>query len=105
MANINIASIIADQLTHAPDGQGYGRLVAMLGAKMTVGKDSLGIRFKMNPKMNHCRITLMPSDTYKVEFFQVRGVNCKSLNCYEDIYAEDLRPLFESETGLVTALR
>lgn len=82
---------------------GGGRLRAMIGAKdFSGGGNVLTFRWAARARngANNIRITLEPSDTYKVEFFSVRGRSVKSKGVFEDIYAEDLIPLFERETGL-----
>jgi hypothetical protein len=53
---------------------------------------------------NKVRVILEPSDTYKVQFFKVRGVNCKAVAEYEGIYVDSLHGLIEKETGLYTSL-
>ncbi|MGZ2374934.1 hypothetical protein ACVI3U_002837 [Sinorhizobium medicae] len=47
-------------------------------------------------------ITLTVADTYTVEFFQwnARRLEMKPLGTVADVYAEDLRRVFTSETGL-----
>lgn len=55
-------------------------------------------------KANRLRVTLMPSDTYTVEFLRVFGAKFTHVSTHEQIYAPDLRGLFETETGLRTSL-
>jgi len=96
-ADMTVANIILAQLG------GGGRLRAMIGAKDFSGGDNvLTFRFAARAKngANTIRITLEPSDTYKVEFHSVRGRTVKLKGSFDDIYAEDLIPLFERETGL-----
>lgn len=54
--------------------------------------------------ISHVRVTLCPSDTYKMEFIHVRGMKIKTISEHEDIYAEDLCELFRRETGLETRM-
>lgn len=89
---------------------GAGRLKAMLGAKhFMAGSDSLSFRFpnRARSKPNHVVITLKSSDTYQVEFWRVSmssAAKTKLISKHEHVYAEDLRSLFESKTGLRLSL-
>jgi len=99
-----VSAIILQQLG------GAGKVNAMLGRpQMYYGTDAAGpylsIKFKSpHHGPNHVKITLMPLDTYKVEFSKIHGCTVKSAGTYDDIYAEQLRPLFERVTGLYLSL-
>jgi hypothetical protein len=99
MANLTIANIILQQL-------GGNRFVAITQAKNMVGDtNSLMMSIGRNSsKANKFRVTLMPSDTYKIEFFQFRSLDLKVLKVYEDVYVDNLRSIFTSYTGLDTSL-
>ncbi len=79
------------------------QLKLFLGAFDLVYSDS-AITFKWKAKAknsaNCCRITLEPSDTYKVEFLRVWGTKVKAITEMTDIYNDQLREIFERETGL-----
>lgn len=81
---------------------GARRIAMMTGAKNFVMYPN-GVRFswpsKQPSKGNEVKVTLDPSDTYTVEFFNVRQGIPKSVKKYTDIYAEDLISLFERQTG------
>ena len=85
------------------------RAFAMMGASNLMTSGS-GLSFKVgrNPKgVTHVKVTLDPSDTYTVEFLRcsLRAKNIrKVLGTFDDVYAEDLRELIESETGLALSL-
>jgi hypothetical protein len=101
MADLLVANTILAQLG------GGGRLRAMLGAETFVGSEnSLSFRFKARAKngSNGLYVRLDPSDTYTVEFVSVRASKRTVKASFEDVYAEDLRRLFESETGLYLSL-
>ena len=97
---------------------GAGRIVAMTGAKNFVsykaegdseyGRGRGGISFKFprpgKGKPNFVRITLTEMDTYQVEFGSIHGHNYKVIAEYDDVYASQLKPLFEKETGLYLSL-
>ena len=92
-----VAQNIAQQLG------GTGRISAMIGGHtFTAGAYNLTFKFKSRAKngANCCRVTLGASDTYRVEFISIRGVSVRSKGDFSDVYAEDLKKLFERETGL-----
>lgn len=101
MSDLTVANTILDQMG------GTGRLTAMVGANAFVGSDnSVSFRFKARAKngANAFRVVLDPSDTYTVEFMSCRAGKVTSKFKSRDIYAEDLIPLFERETGLYLSL-
>jgi hypothetical protein len=96
-----------NQLTNSNNGT--GRLSAMIGAHSFVqDTENYNVMFafkaKAANKANKCRITLNAMDTYDVEFFALRGVNCKVISKHEGIYNDMLKSLFEKETGLYLSL-
>jgi hypothetical protein len=102
METMTVATTIVSQI-----GRSTGRMSAMIGAHTFTGSaTTLTFRFKARAKngSNCVRITLEPSDTYKVEFLSIRGTSVKTKGEFSDIYAEDLKPLFERETGLYLSL-
>jgi hypothetical protein len=100
-ADMRVAEEIVRQLG------GTGRLKVMIG-----GRDFMGgandLQFKWAAKAkngaNSVRIVLDPSDTYTVTFYSVRGMNVKEKGTFSDVYNDNLRGLFESETGLYLSL-
>jgi hypothetical protein len=99
MSNLTVANTILEQL-------GGGRFIAMTGAKSFVGgEDSLHFSIpKSKDGINKVRIILAPSDTYRMEFYKARGIECALIGEMEMVYAEDLRRIFTSHTGLHTNL-
>lgn len=87
---------------------GGNRFVAMTGAKdFVLGHDSLQFKLPGNltrDKSNKMRITLTPADLYTVETFRLRGADCKECSREDRVYAENLRDVFTSITGLDTHL-
>lgn len=86
---------------------GGSRFAAMTGAKDFVGGDNaLSFRLPGNSKdgANRVRVTLTAMDDYIVETFAVRGSKVTPKSYREGVYADTLRPVFESITGLVTSL-
>lgn len=95
---MSVAQTILDQL-------GGGRFVMMVGVhKMSNFGTGLAFMFKATAKarINHVRVTLMPSDLYKIEFSRVWGTKRAVLTVRENIYADQLQTLFTEVTGLYT---
>tara|TARA_B100001105_G_scaffold255467_1_gene255130 strand:+ start:1643 stop:2035 length:393 start_codon:yes stop_codon:yes gene_type:complete len=107
----NIAQTILDQL-------GGSKFTAMTGAKnfLTIAN---GLQFKLpqnfaKNNISVVRITLLPSDTYSMEFGKILkqkdpqyGVKMpvyKKISVHEQVYADQLRSLFKDETGLDVSL-
>jgi hypothetical protein len=90
-----IAETILDQLG--------GHIKPMVGAYnvFSHAEGALSFRFKCRAQnqSNYCKISLI-GDSYKVEFKSIRGASIKDKGEFEDVYADTLRSLFESETGL-----
>lgn len=98
---MDIAKTILEQL-------GGGRFAAMTGAKKFTSinpKGNIGGLYFRLPSnfakngINAVQIVLHPSDTYIVTFLRTN----KTISTHEDIYCDDLVPLFERETGLYTS--
>lgn len=93
-----VAKNIVSQL-----GGSVDQMAMMIGAhSFTAGAYNLTFKFKSQAKnsANCVRITLGASDTYRVEFISLRGVNFNAKGDFSGIYAEGLKKLFERETGL-----
>lgn len=98
---MQVATQILEQL-------GGNRFVAMTGAKQFVGGER-SLQFSIGRgatnKTNKVRVTLATDDTYTVEFFNLRGVNCKPCGePVERVYADRLQAVFTEATGLDTHL-
>jgi hypothetical protein len=86
---------------------GAGRLRAMIGAKdFGVGENVAQFKWaaKARNGANSIRIVLDPSDTYTMEFYKIRAGNAKLVKSFSDVYADSLKRIFESETGLYLSL-
>lgn len=89
---------------------GGQRFITMTGAKDLVGgADYLMFslpRGLAKDRINKVKITIMPSDTYKLEFMEVdsRKLSVRNVDVAEDIYADKLQECFSRVTGLVTRL-
>lgn len=97
----SIATTILEQL-------GGRRFSAMTGATNFLS-DHNSLRFKLPANfaregINLVRITLDPSDTYTMEFFKIRGTNVETIATRDNVYSDNLRDVFTSETGLDTSL-
>lgn len=84
---------------------GGSRFVAMTGAKNFLTEGPNTLRFNLPSRfatdgINLVRITLNPTDTYRVEFMRVRNLEVKMIDLYESLFVEDLRRTFTQVTGL-----
>ena len=94
---LDVANTILQQL-------GGRRFILMTGAKTMIATNK-GLKFILTiGKVNGVAIDLEPSDTYTMRFYRVRGQTVTLLGEHSDVYAEDLRGIFERETGLATSL-
>ena len=89
---------------------GGNKFITMTGARnlFSLTEQLGGLSFKL-PKfsgveINYVKILLNGSDLYDVEFGRIYGNKYTVLNTYSDIYCDQLRELFETETGLATHL-
>ncbi len=87
---------------------GSGKLQAMIGAHNFTSdeKGTLGFHFKGCRKANILQIELDPSDTYNVKFlkFNKRTLELKDVKEYTMVYADQLKEIVESFTGLYLSL-
>jgi len=113
---LKVALLKAVEASSDPYGQeilrqlgGSRWLQMMIGAKNfmvghTNGGALGGLSFKFprpgRGKPNFVRILLMGDDTYSVEFMSLHGYNARSMSKVDGIYADQLRGLFERNTGL-----
>lgn len=89
-----IAKVILDQLG------GQGKLVVMTGAFNFIALKN-GVAFKLKSrKANFVKITLNSKDLYDIEFLKLIGIKPKKISEYNDIYFDQLIPIFEKETGM-----
>jgi hypothetical protein len=97
-----VASTILQQLG------GAGKVGAMIGVKHFVaGKNGeLTIQFKAKAlkKINCVRISLNGKDLYDVEFIRLAKYDHKVVETKTDIYADQLKQVFEQTTGLYLSL-
>lgn len=94
---LEVANTIKDQLG--------GRALYMMGAYYLAGNsDSLQFSIKGSRVCNKIVIKLDPSDTYTVQFWKIRGVNCRLVSERSNVYADMLHRIIEKETGLYLSL-
>jgi len=88
---------------------GEGRLKAMAGLEhwFITTEGDLILYFKASRRANIAKIKLNWKDLYDIEFYKVEistageaPVHNDLVVHYQDIYAENLREIFESATGL-----
>ncbi len=96
--DMSIAKIILQQLG------GQGKLVMMTGAYNFVAIKN-GIAFKIkNRKVNYIKIVLNGKDLYDVTFSKIFGTSIKTVSEHNDVYFDELIPLFEKQTGMYLKL-
>lgn len=99
MSTTQIAQTIAEQI-------GRGALF-MLGAKDLVATED-GLQFRIwgrnFRRITKIRITLLPSDTYRVETFRGSGLKLRLADTRDDVYVDDLHATIEEFTGMVTTV-
>jgi hypothetical protein len=100
------AKEISDTIIHQMGG--IGRLKAMLGAKnFSYSRNGYTtFQFAMCKKASHCRITYLEGkDLYMMEFIKVsRNYESKTVETFDDLYADQLIPIFKRFTGLDMSL-
>lgn len=95
---MSIASTILAQL-------GGNKFLVMTGAKNAMGTDSLSMQLaRSSSKANRLKIKLEANDTYTMIFGRYAKLEVKTVAEYRDVYADQLRSIFEAETGMITAL-
>ena len=98
MTDLQVTTDILNQL-------GGRKFVLMTGAyNHTASPDGVQFSFKGSTIANKCRITLLPSDTYRVEFFKIRAGKCKPVAKFDDVYNDMLQDIFTATTGLYCIL-
>ncbi len=102
MKTLTVAETIWEQM-------GGSRAGMMIGVKHLVGDvDSLAVRFnaKARNKANHVSVKLEADDTYTVTFYRIPrgGLDPKVVSEHPMVYADSLRSLFTSETGLYLSM-
>lgn len=97
-SDLTVANTIRDQIGHPA--------FVMMGAKdLAGGSDNLQFKVGANAKkVTHVRVVLDPSDTYTVTFYKCRGASIKELAAQSLVYADQLRKVIETHTGLYLSL-
>jgi len=98
---MNVAQTILEQI-------GGNQFRVMTGAKNFVGSDN-ALRFAIpgtstKNKANRVWITLDATDTYTVTFQRLHAMKLNQISEVSGVYADQLRAVFESATGLRTSL-
>ena len=86
---------------------GTGRIMAMTGAKNFVALPN-GVSFRIGGGakngINSVSIILNSRDLYDVSFCRIRKLNLKVVASAAGIYNDQLKPVFERETGMYLSL-
>lgn len=96
---MTIAATILAQL-------GGNKFVVMTGAKNLMSSgDALSMQLPRNSsKANRLKIRLDANDTYTMEFSRYANLDVKPVKSVAGVYADQLREIFTSVTGMDTAL-
>ena len=99
---MRIANTILSQL-------GGDRFMVMVGARnLTALGDPPGLSFNIGggskDRINLVVVKLMPSDTYRMEFYRTRKKRAHEIHNFDDIYADNLQDVFSRATGFATHL-
>ena len=79
--------------------------MAMLGAHdLVLGTDGLQFKIKGSRLAAYVRVTLEPTDTYRMEFWKMRGVETLRLVKIDNVFVSELNEIIEQQTGLRTKL-
>lgn len=99
--SLTVANIILEQL-------GGRRFSILTGSKHFVGGENhLSFQIGRNPKkVTHCKITLEPTDTYRVQFlrFNRKTLDTAVLKDIQMVHVDQLQDIFTANTGLYTHL-
>lgn len=100
MTNTQIATEILSQMETTT-----GKLRAMLGTQTVVAiENGVKFNFKMCGKANWVTIVLTSADLYDVTFIKANKNGMNAVKEYEGLYADSLKSVFESFTGLYLKL-
>lgn len=84
---------------------GVGRITAMTGAKNFVaGNNYVSFQFPNRRGPNYVKITLTSLDLYDMEFGRIVKWDLKNKKTINGVYNDQLKPIFEKETGLRLSL-
>lgn len=99
---IDIETALA-QLTHSEHG--FGRLRVMTGAHTFINHgDAVSFKVKGSKAASFVKITLEADDTYTMLFGKIRKYELIKKQEFAGVYAENLKSIFESTTGLYLSL-
>lgn len=102
MSNQDRNMEVAQTLLHQMGGK--RRLAIMTGANtfIALSEQEGGVSFKIKNRKgpNFVKIILTSADLYEVEFGRIWGTSYKVRANYEGVFADQLKTLFEHETGM-----
>jgi len=94
---LSVANEIARQIGH--------QAFCMMGTKNKLGSaDALLFDIRGCASYNKIEVKLTPMDTYTVRFIMVGRGNVIRDDSVEDVYADNLKHVIESKTGLYLSL-
>lgn len=98
-------SQVANEIYRQLGGRKFG---VMVGIKNLMGDDN-SLQFRIGSgaknKINCVRVTLLPSDTYRVDFYCIsKSCECQLIESHDDVYCDMLQDVFTEATGFYTSL-
>ena len=94
---MSIANTILNQL-------GGSKFISMTGATCYSDGNTLVSKFKGSKVANIMYVTLNESDLYDVKICKFKGMDVKTVKEVNNAYADMLKSLFETTTGLKASL-
>jgi hypothetical protein len=81
---------MVEQINQKPENEQLRLFTALNASQIVYGEDFVQFKVKGDKKVNKVVVRLMQSDTYNIEFWNIRGINCKKVEEKTDIYNDQL---------------
>ena len=95
---------VAQEIHRQLGGRMFNVMIGRFHMSATKTSITVGFKARALKKIKYVRVELTPADTYTVEFMKIQGFEMKIVSRHEDIYCDQLKELFERNTGLYTRL-
>ena len=103
MKELSEREMIANTILRQLSPQGLRGLRLMLGAdRFAVQESGVSFRFKGARECNHVQVELTPADNYRLTLRRIRGTEVRVVAEHCNVHDDQLRRLFQAETGLET---
>ena len=104
---MSVPQIILQQLFQGPVRGALIGMTNILHHNIEGEPEGVSFRFRGSRKANYCKITLLPSDTYRFELKRIGRAPkyiIKDVVDLEGVYNDQLKECFEEHTGLYLKL-